>query len=159
MKREITKTLICVLIGISAIYGIGRLTMWLSASLDPTDGLNALSIEGPVLPQAVPAKISGYYKVFNVSAYDVCLKCCGKTDGVTASGYKIKKGDRLVAADRRYSFGTKMNIPGYNNGKTVKVLDRGGVIKGDKLDLLFDNHQEALKWGRKTVKIFVYNET
>jgi 3D (Asp-Asp-Asp) domain-containing protein len=37
-----------------------------------------------------------------------------------------------------------MTIPGYG---TVKVEDRGGAIKGDRLDVLFPTHQEALEWG------------
>jgi len=33
------------------------------------------------------------------------------------------------------------------------VIDRGGAIKGDKLDVFFPTHQEALKWGRQTVEV------
>ena len=99
---------------------------------------------------------TGSYKVFEATGYCVCLKCCLKTDGITASGYKIKAGDKLVAADKRYRFGTVMIVPGYNKSQPVKVLDRGGVIKGDKLDLLFDTHKEALIWGRKKVKVFIW---
>jgi 3D (Asp-Asp-Asp) domain-containing protein len=46
-----------------------------------------------------------------------------------------------------YPFGTEMIIHGYKSGKAVKVLDRGGVIRGNRLDVFFDSHQEALKWG------------
>ena len=90
----------------------------------------------------------------NVSAYCPCSKCCGAySDGYTATGYKIKPGDRFVAAPKTYPFGTKMIIPGYNDGKPVIVRDRGGAIKGNKLDLYFDTHQEALNWGRKPINV------
>jgi 3D (Asp-Asp-Asp) domain-containing protein len=83
-----------------------------------------------------------------VTAYCPCEKCCGDwADGVTANGHRINQGDRFVAADRRYSFGTALLIPGYNNSQPVKVLDRGGAIKGNKLDVFFNTHQEALIWG------------
>ena len=92
----------------------------------------------------------------NVSAYCPCSKCCGKyADGVTANGHKIKDGDCFVAAPKNYSFGTEMIIPGYNDGKVVKVLDRGGAIKGNKLDLFFPTHKEALVWGRQHITVKV----
>jgi 3D (Asp-Asp-Asp) domain-containing protein len=59
----------------------------------------------------------------------------------------IQPGDVFAAADRRYSFGTQMIVPGYNNGRAVEVLDRGGVIRGERLDVFFHSHQEALNWG------------
>ena len=89
---------------------------------------------------------------FEVAAYCPCEKCCGKwADGITASG--IKAIGKFVAADRRFPFGTVMEIPGY--GK-VKVEDRGGAITGDKLDVFFPTHQAALNWGRKTLEIKVH---
>lgn len=89
----------------------------------------------------------------NVSAYCPCSKCCGQyADGVTASGHVIEKGDRFVAAPKNYPFGTVMIIPGY--GK-VKVLDRGGAIKGNRLDVYFDTHEQALEWGRQYLDVVV----
>ena len=91
-----------------------------------------------------------------VTAYCPCPKCCGEySDGVTACGYKIRPGDTFVAADRRYSFGTEMLIPGYSNSRAVKVLDRGGAIKGNRLDVFFATHQEALEWGVKYLEVSV----
>ena len=96
-------------------------------------------------------------KLMTVTAYCACTKCCGPwADGITANGYVIQPGDRFVAAPKEYSFGTQMLIPGYSNNKLVTVLDRGGAIKGDKIDVYFDTHQEALAWGvqKLTVKIY-----
>jgi 3D (Asp-Asp-Asp) domain-containing protein len=83
-----------------------------------------------------------------VTAYCPCEKCCGEySDGQTASGHDIQPGDAFVAADRKYPFGTEMVIAGYNNNRPVKVLDRGGAIKGNRLDVFFASHQQALEWG------------
>ena len=88
----------------------------------------------------------------NVSAYCPCEKCCGKwTDGITASG-KPAKG-LIIAAPPQYPFGTVMDVPGY--GRAV-VEDRGGAIRGNKIDLLFDTHQEALNFGRQKLEVKVY---
>jgi 3D (Asp-Asp-Asp) domain-containing protein len=91
----------------------------------------------------------------NVSGYCLCEKCCGRWAKVyprrTASGRIIKPGDKFVAAPRNIPFGTLVAIPGYNNGVAVPVLDRGGAIRGDKLDLFFDSHQAALEYGRRKI--------
>ena len=89
-----------------------------------------------------------------VTAYCPCAKCCGQhSDGITASGHKIEHGDTFVAAGSRYPFGTEMLIPGYNNDAPVVVLDRGGAIRGDKLDVFFNSHQQALEWGVRYLQV------
>ena len=91
-----------------------------------------------------------------VTAYCPCTKCCGQySDGVTACGHKIRPGDTFVAADRRYPFRTEMLIPGYSNSQPVQVLDRGGAIKGNRLDVFFATHEEALEWGVRHLDIKV----
>jgi 3D (Asp-Asp-Asp) domain-containing protein len=91
-----------------------------------------------------------------VTAYCPCEKCCGKnSDRTTASGHKIKRGDTFVAADTRYPFGTEIIVPGYNNSKPVKVLDRGYSISGNRLDVFFDSHQKAREWGVKYLSVKV----
>jgi len=91
-----------------------------------------------------------------VTAYCACRKCCGRhANGRTASNHKIRRGDVFVAADKMYHFGTEMVIPGYNNAKAVKVLDRGRVIKGNRLDVFIPSHRNARKWGVKYMDVQV----
>ena len=96
-----------------------------------------------------------YYEVeMNVSAYCTCAKCCGEfADGYTASG-KLAEG-LIIAAPPKYPFGTIMDVPGYG---VAVVEDRGGAIKGNKLDILFPSHQAALNWGRKYLMVKVYKK-
>jgi len=90
-------------------------------------------------------------ETYKITAYCPCEKCCGRwADGITASGHEIQKGDKFCAADSSIPFGTILNIPEY--GK-VKVLDRGGVIKGNRIDVYFDTHAEALNWGVKYLAV------
>ena len=93
-----------------------------------------------------------------VTAYCPCTKCCGENaQGITASGRDVSyTNSRFVAADTTVlPFHTKLIIPGYHNGATVEVIDRGGAIKGNKLDLYFPTHEEALQWGRKWIDVTV----
>ena len=93
---------------------------------------------------------TGWVK-FNATGYCPCSSCCNKTTGITASGTRATAG-RTVAMSSSYPFGTKVEIKGMG---TYVVEDRGGAIKGNKIDIYFDSHQEALNFGRKTVYLRV----
>ncbi len=86
-----------------------------------------------------------------ITAYCHCAKCCGKTDGITASGEKAIEGI-TVAMDKSMPFGTKIYIDGV--GERI-AQDRGGAIKGNRIDLYFDSHQEALNFGRQTKEVTI----
>jgi 3D (Asp-Asp-Asp) domain-containing protein len=93
-----------------------------------------------------------------VTAYCACTKCCGpNAQGITASGKRVSYNrGRFVAADTRLlPFGTKLQIPGYHGGQTVEVIDRGGAIKGHKLDVYFPTHKQAREWGRRRIAVTV----
>ena len=92
----------------------------------------------------------GTTKIFKVTAYCSCAKCCGKTTGYTASGTKATAG-RTVAASAQFAYGTKLVI----NGKEYVVEDRGGSIKGNKIDIYMNSHAEALAWGVKYLPVQV----
>ena len=104
-------------------------------------------------------------KRMRVTAYCSCKKCCGKdANGITACNHKILPGDKFVAADKSIPFGTRIFIPGYCE-HPVEVLDRGGAIKGDRLDLYFGDkdgmtgHERAMEWGVKYLEVKIYGVT
>ena len=93
-----------------------------------------------------------------VTAYCACKKCCGpRAQGLTASGRPVShNGGRFVAADTRLlKFNTMVQVPGYADGAAVPVIDRGGAIKGNKLDVYFPTHEQARQWGRRWVPVTV----
>ena len=93
---------------------------------------------------------NGNTKIFKVTAYCSCAKCCGKTTGITASGTKATAG-RTVAASGQFAFGTKLII----NGQEYTVEDRGGAIQGNRIDVYMNSHAEALAWGVKYLPVQV----
>lgn len=92
-------------------------------------------------------------KVYKVTAYCSCSKCCGKSNGLTAMGTKATAG-RTVAASSKFAYGTKLNI----NGHTYTVEDRGGSINGDKIDIYVNSHAEALAWGVRYLPVSIVNQ-
>ena len=118
----------------------------------------------PALPPAAPrTKIARTRTVrMEVTAYCPCTKCCGpNAQGITASGLPVShNGGRFVAADTSLlPFRTKLLIPGYHAAAgPVEVIDRGGAIKGKRLDVYYPTHAEALEWGRQWVNVTVVAE-
>lgn len=93
---------------------------------------------------------SGKSGVYKVTAYCSCAKCCGKTNGITASGTKAT-ANHTIAAPSIFAFGTKVKI----NGTVYVVEDRGGAIQGNRIDIYMNSHQEALAWGVRYLELEV----
>ncbi len=93
-----------------------------------------------------------------VTAYSPDWRSCAPfDDGITASGYSVlTNGGKLIAADKRFKFGTLLSVPGYNENLPTPVLDRGGAIKGNRLDVLYPTHEIARKWGRQRLDVVVW---
>ena len=93
--------------------------------------------------------------IFNVSWY---TSSCGGCSGVTAKGVDVRnttkyKGFQVAATDWSiippYSI---IEVEGY--GQFI-VIDKGGAIKGKKLDLLVATKNEAYKNGRQYLNVKV----
>lgn len=117
----------------------------------------------------------GFHRVFTMHATAYCAgtaetqcpvdgggrsRCTGKyNDGITASGRPAIAGTgrednpHLVAVDPRViPLGSRLYIDGF--GYAV-AADTGGAIKGNRIDILFDNHFTALQFGRKTIRVYL----
>jgi len=108
----------------------------------------------------VPAAVHNTHRLMVVTAYCPCSRCCGQwADGFTASGAPVEaNGGRFCAAPRSLPFGALVVVPGYAGGRPVPVLDRGGAIQGDRLDVFFATHAEALEWGRRELTVTIIKE-
>ena len=89
----------------------------------------------------------------NFSAYTAAADECGKSDGITASGVKVKV-ERTLACPPQYPFGTKIKVAGYG---TFVCEDRGGAIKGNKFDIYVETKKEAFAFGRRNLEAEVVN--
>lgn len=94
-----------------------------------------------------------------VTAYSPDFRSCGlSADGITASGYSVlTNGGCMVAADPRVlPLGSLVSVPGYDHGAVVPVLDTGGAIKGQRLDVLYPTHEIARRWGVQDIEVTVW---
>lgn len=86
------------------------------------------------------------------------ISCGSSADGITASLHSVwTNAMRLVAADSKVlPLGSMVTVPGYADDSIVPVLDRGGKIKGNRLDVLYADNTTARKWGRQKLTVTVW---
>ncbi|WP_459907291.1 3D domain-containing protein [Desulfotomaculum defluvii] len=73
------------------------------------------------------------------------------TGNRTATGTYPSEG--VVAVDPRViPLGTKLYVENY--GYAI-ASDTGGDIKGNRIDVFFNNYNKAINWGRRTVKVHI----
>lgn len=92
-----------------------------------------------------------YIGNFKVTGYCACTYCTGSGSGRTASGTIATAGRTIAADTSKYPFGTKMVIDGH----TYTVEDRGGAINGNKIDIFFSSHSQALQWGVRYCDVYI----
>ena len=87
---------------------------------------------------------------FKLTAYCSCKKCCGKTDGITSTGTKATQGRTIAVDTKVIPYRSKVII----NGKEYIAEDCGGAIKNNRIDIFFNNHQDALKFGVQYANVY-----
>jgi 3D (Asp-Asp-Asp) domain-containing protein len=98
-------------------------------------------------PATVKAVESEFAPVtFSATAYSLY--------GRTASGVHVRKG--IIAADRRVlPIGTKVRLESGSYSGEYEVCDTGGAIRGKRIDVWVPSSREAMRFGRRPVKLTV----
>lgn len=136
------------LVGILLIIGFGMIIVGLlnEISMAQTDGNNQVmelrqDIENPPEPQ-----IEAHTGTFTVTHY--CLEnyphICNDGDSTQTASGETPIPYYTIAADESIPFGTMMEI----DGQKYEVMDRGGSIRGNRIDIAVPTHAEALSRGK-----------
>lgn len=105
----------------------------------------------PIQPEPVPAESEQVAEpepeslgLFKLTAYCPCAKCCGAwADGITFTGAVATPGRTIAVDPSVIPLGSTVII----NGKEYVAEDIGGAIKGDRIDIFFATHDDALQFG------------
>jgi 3D (Asp-Asp-Asp) domain-containing protein len=100
-----------------------------------------------------PLKVKRVIAV-TATAYTANCKGCS---GITATGINLKKHPnmKVIAVDPKViKLGTRVYVDGY--GYAI-AADKGSAIKGNRIDVFIPSYKNALKWGRKKVKVKILN--
>lgn len=95
-------------------------------------------------------------QTYELTFYTAKCKGCS---GITASGYDVRstvyyEGMRVLSADRSIPLYTIIRVR-LADGTIFDgiVLDRGGTIKGARLDVLVSTYDEAIRLGRRQAEV------
>jgi 3D (Asp-Asp-Asp) domain-containing protein len=78
--------------------------------------------------------------------------------GRTASGGYVRRG--IIAADRRVlPLGTRVRLEAGSYSGEYIVADTGGAVRGRKIDIWMPQTSEAMRFGRRPVKLTVLTRT
>lgn len=117
---------------------------------DLTVMVTAERYEAPELSRGAEARLKSI-GTFRIYHYCKCAQCCGKSDGITASGERAREG-RTVAVDPEViALGTTVII----DGQEYIAEDTGSAIIGNKIDIFVASHEEALQLGIKAAEVFI----
>ena len=95
-------------------------------------------------------------RVFIATAYCICYKCCGKTPdhpayGITASGKRATPNRTIAVDTNTIPLGATVIV----DGVEYVAEDTGSAIRGNRIDICFENHETAKQYGRRTVNVEV----
>ena len=94
-----------------------------------------------------------------------CDKCCNQyatNRPVDENGNEIVYGSIGRVLTQGKSIAVDPNVIPYDtkvviNGNEYIAHDTGGAIKGNRIDVYFENHQDALDFGVQQSEVFIYN--
>lgn len=89
---------------------------------------------------------------FEITYYDACIKCCSKTDGITATGTQATVGRTIAVDPKVIALGSTVWIDGHQ----YIAEDVGGAIKDKHIDIFVTDHAIALQLGRQTKEVYQY---
>lgn len=137
--------------------------------IDRVCGGSEKSIEMPKIEVAHAAEVETIEEPelislgeFKITYYCACEACCGSwaknrpkdAEGrpivKTASGATAEAGKTIAVDPDVIPYGTDVII----NGHTYTAQDCGGAIRGNRIDIYCDSHDEALKNGLDYYEVF-----
>ena len=132
------------------------LNIMIALSLCPTPVAPDVNTEGLQIVEIVePAPKQETVRMKAIAtAYCGCVHCCGKSDCITATGTRATEGRTIAADPRVIPYGTHVLI----NGHEYIVEDCGGAINGNRIDIYFESHADALQFGVQTVTVEILKE-
>ncbi len=119
------------------------------------------------------AAAEGRWVMAEVTSYCPCALCCGTHDRTTANNTNTDRVPYAFAADRSLPFGTRIYVPAglgvldqiRADDRWFPVDDRGGALDTEarkygvtRLDLRVRDHWWAVRFGRRSLPVFITND-
>lgn len=90
-----------------------------------------------------------------VTYYDVCVLCCGKDDGITASGAEAVPYETCAVDPAVIPLRSVVQVD-YGDGTILRLRaeDTGSGVRGNHIDVCVTGHEEALALGTRRATVY-----
>ena len=122
---------------------MAMLFMFAISSWQDQEQMNVVEADEITISTPIPIPTITDLGLFKLTAYCPCEACCGKSDGITKSGEIAVEGVTVAVDPDIIPLGTKIIIDGH----CYIAQDTGSAIKGNRIDVFFNSHQDALDFG------------
>ena len=100
----------------------------------------------------LPEESPYYLGEFQVTGYCSCTICCGEKEERLTKSETVPRASHTVAADPSViPLGTRIVI----DDVVYTMEDTGKAVEGMRLDIFFDSHEEAVRYGRKEKYVYL----
>lgn len=91
-----------------------------------------------------------------ITYYDVCVICCGKADGITASGAVAVPYETCAVDPAVIPLGSNVLLK-YEDGTILRLRaeDTGKGVRGNRVDVCVSGHREALALGVRRAVVYL----
>ena len=151
-----------ILVIVAVLFCAGAIKPWFSVEMKVIEKIQYVEVENELIckdeektemkkeenENENEMRFLGNYKL---TAYCACDKCCGKTDAITATGAKATQGRTIAVDPKVIPYGSEVII----DGEKYIAEDCGGAIKNNRIDVYFENHDDALNFGVKFEDVYL----
>lgn len=143
--------ILCVVIaGIGAAFAIAGVKEEQTEKVVPTV---PVQYEDPQESKKIEAALDWHYiEDCELTAYCPCAVCCGKDNGITATGTVAQEGVTIAVDPDVIPLGSWVEIDGH----TYHAEDVGGAVNGNHIDIYFNSHDAAWDFGRRYANVRWY---
>lgn len=143
--------ILCVVIaGIGAAFAIAGVKEERTENVVPTV---PVQYEDPQESEKIEAALDWHYiEDCELTAYCPCAVCCGKDNGITATGTVAQEGVTIAVDPDVIPLGSWVEIDGH----TYHAEDVGGAVNGNHIDIYFNSHDAAWDFGRRYANVRWY---
>lgn len=170
-RNEAVRWKVRAILYIVAVTLIGAFCVW--AMMDPAEAAEDGALPGDDTPALVrcalteeeveaaenemiqAALLTRGTRLDNVTVthYDCCVECCGKDDGITASGVRATPGVTVAVDPDVIPLGSDVLVD-YGDGEIHYYRADDVGANGNAIDLCVETHEEAVELGVRTATVW-----
>lgn len=112
------------------------------------------------IPASEPAACDDvFFGEYTLTAYCPCARCCGKSDGITATGTLAAEGRTIAVDPDVIPYGSHITLIWPDGTQHTYIAeDCGSGIHGNRIDVFFSDHETARVFGVQSAMAYLTKE-